>query len=297
MGLRGRALDRLWDSWIGSASVLAVRTALRRARPLLRRPRSGARKNSTPTATGCRRASTAMSGGRIRSSAAITTGFRTATALDVAPAVRWTWVGDEPWGWAPYHYGRWSTSKVLVLGAARLRRLGRRSWWAALVAFVYCLRLRRETLMVPPLPHTANRAQLLASRRGADRLRACAATRSITCGARTRSTSAPSRNYPRAISATDIAPKRRGDWRQGDTGRAGARRAAHPPRRRRKFQRRARAHGRAPRGGAIARGEAGRATARRAGSRSVNGRCRAPARVPLDEELRRSRVFNNRERS
>jgi uncharacterized protein DUF6600 len=19
----------------------------------------------------------------------------------------WTWVSDEPWGWAPYHYGRW----------------------------------------------------------------------------------------------------------------------------------------------------------------------------------------------
>ena len=21
----------------------------------------------------------------------------------------WTWVDDAPWGWAPYHYGRWRT--------------------------------------------------------------------------------------------------------------------------------------------------------------------------------------------
>ena len=23
------------------------------------------------------------------------------------PYYGWTWVGYEPWGWAPYHYGRW----------------------------------------------------------------------------------------------------------------------------------------------------------------------------------------------
>jgi hypothetical protein len=50
----------------------------------------------------------------------------------------WTWVGDEPWGWAPYHYGRW----VYVdnywcwapRGYAHYSRRGR--WRPALVAFI-----------------------------------------------------------------------------------------------------------------------------------------------------------------
>jgi hypothetical protein len=55
------------------------------------------------------------------------------------PPYGWTWVGDEPWGWAPYHYGRWVyynnswcwTSRAY--GNAR-----RRAWWRpALVVFVY----------------------------------------------------------------------------------------------------------------------------------------------------------------
>jgi len=50
----------------------------------------------------------------------------------------WTWVGEEPWGWAPYHYGRW----VYVnnywgwapRGYASYRHRSR--WRPALVAFV-----------------------------------------------------------------------------------------------------------------------------------------------------------------
>ena len=50
----------------------------------------------------------------------------------------WTWVADEPWGWAPYHYGRW----VYVNGNWCWAPRGygyryRRAWWRpALVVFV-----------------------------------------------------------------------------------------------------------------------------------------------------------------
>jgi hypothetical protein len=50
----------------------------------------------------------------------------------------WTWVGDEPWGWAPYHYGRWVYVNNYWGWAPRgYAHYKRRSWWRpALVAFV-----------------------------------------------------------------------------------------------------------------------------------------------------------------
>ncbi|MDX6271683.1 MAG: hypothetical protein QOD28_2906 [Acidobacteriota bacterium] len=50
----------------------------------------------------------------------------------------WTWVGDEPWGWAPYHYGRWVYINNYWGWAPRGYAYYRnRSWWRpALVAFV-----------------------------------------------------------------------------------------------------------------------------------------------------------------
>ncbi|HEX8424001.1 MAG TPA: DUF6600 domain-containing protein, partial [Pyrinomonadaceae bacterium] len=50
----------------------------------------------------------------------------------------WTWVGDEPWGWAPYHYGRWVYVNNYWCWAPRgYAGYARRSWWRpALVAFV-----------------------------------------------------------------------------------------------------------------------------------------------------------------
>jgi len=52
----------------------------------------------------------------------------------------WTWVSDDPWGWAPYHYGRWYqgfarvvlvarsglSAALLETGAGRVLRLGLR---------------------------------------------------------------------------------------------------------------------------------------------------------------------------
>ncbi|HEY1402522.1 MAG TPA: DUF6600 domain-containing protein, partial [Pyrinomonadaceae bacterium] len=54
------------------------------------------------------------------------------------PPYGWTWIGDEPWGWAPYHYGRWVYVDNYWCWAPRgYAHYGRRPWWRpALVAFV-----------------------------------------------------------------------------------------------------------------------------------------------------------------
>lgn len=54
------------------------------------------------------------------------------------PPYGWTWVGDEPWGWAPYHYGRWVYYNNSWCWAPRSSgsRQGRNWWRPALVAFV-----------------------------------------------------------------------------------------------------------------------------------------------------------------
>jgi hypothetical protein len=50
----------------------------------------------------------------------------------------WTWVADEPWGWAPYHYGRWVYVDNNWCWAPRgYGYRYRRAWWRpALVVFV-----------------------------------------------------------------------------------------------------------------------------------------------------------------
>ncbi|HRF72909.1 MAG TPA: FecR domain-containing protein, partial [Accumulibacter sp.] len=60
--------------------------------------------------------------------------YRTGRWVWVAPW-GWTWVGDEPWGFAPFHYGRW----VLYGGAwgwVPGRRVARPVYAPALVAWV-----------------------------------------------------------------------------------------------------------------------------------------------------------------
>ena len=52
------------------------------------------------------------------------------------PPYGWTWVGYEPWGWAPYHYGRWVYHNNYWAWAPRSQYVRKRSWWRpALVAF------------------------------------------------------------------------------------------------------------------------------------------------------------------
>src|SRR5258705_1493825 len=53
------------------------------------------------------------------------------------PPYGWTWVGYEPWGWAPYHYGRWVYYDNYWAWCPRSHYYRHRSWWRpALVAFV-----------------------------------------------------------------------------------------------------------------------------------------------------------------
>ena len=52
------------------------------------------------------------------------------------PPYGWTWVGYEPWGWAPYHYGRWVYYDNYWAWCPRSLYYRHRSWWRpALVAF------------------------------------------------------------------------------------------------------------------------------------------------------------------
>lgn len=56
------------------------------------------------------------------------------------PPYGWTWVGDEAWGWAPYHYGRWVYYDNYWCWAPRGydRYYSRHNWWRpALVAFIF----------------------------------------------------------------------------------------------------------------------------------------------------------------
>ncbi|HEX8492885.1 MAG TPA: DUF6600 domain-containing protein [Pyrinomonadaceae bacterium] len=71
------------------------------------------------------------------------------------PPYGWTWVGDEPWGWAPYHYGRWVYYNNNWCWAPRgYGYKYRRSWWRpALVAFVYIPTSYGEHVAWYPLGH------------------------------------------------------------------------------------------------------------------------------------------------
>jgi FecR protein len=57
---------------------------------------------------------------------------------DWCPPYGWTWIADEPWGWAPYHYGRWVYYNNYWAWAPRgYGYRYRHAWWRpALVAFV-----------------------------------------------------------------------------------------------------------------------------------------------------------------
>ncbi|HKQ51740.1 MAG TPA: DUF6600 domain-containing protein, partial [Pyrinomonadaceae bacterium] len=67
----------------------------------------------------------------------------------------WTWVADEPWGWAPYHYGRWVYYNGSWCWAPRGYGYAykRARWRPALVAFVYIPTSYGEQVCWYPLRH------------------------------------------------------------------------------------------------------------------------------------------------
>ena len=206
------------------------------------------------------------------------------------PPYGWTWVADEPWGWAPYHYGRWVYHENRWCWSPRGYAQQRRAWWRpALVAFVYVPTSYGEHVAWYPLtygqrdPHARNwrRERLTPMRREEVRdLR-----RANPAGLRA-VTSAPAREFGdgslRARAATDdiaaralsgepvrgrlpITPAeldRRNDAQPGDR-RRGARLSPNAP-------------------------------ARALPERPTGAAARTPG-VALDETLRRTRIFNNRE--
>jgi hypothetical protein len=66
------------------------------------------------------------------------------------PPYGWTWIGYEPWGWAPYHYGRWVYHNGYWAWCPRSQYYRHRSWWRpALVAFVIDISFGNDVCWYP----------------------------------------------------------------------------------------------------------------------------------------------------
>jgi FecR protein len=66
------------------------------------------------------------------------------------PPYGWTWVGYETWGWAPYHYGRWVFHNGFWAWCPRTQFNRHRSWWRpALVAFVVNINFGNDVCWYP----------------------------------------------------------------------------------------------------------------------------------------------------
>lgn len=66
------------------------------------------------------------------------------------PPYGWTWIGYEPWGWAPYHYGRWVYHNGYWAWCPRSNFNKKRSWWRpALVAFVFDISFGNDVCWYP----------------------------------------------------------------------------------------------------------------------------------------------------
>lgn len=212
------------------------------------------------------------------------------------PPYGWVWVGDEPWGWAPYHYGRWVYYNDNWCWAPRGYGYAyRRAWWRpSLVNFVYISTSNGGHLAWYPLgyghrdPHSRNYGRYYG------RLSAL----------RRREIANIHRTNPAYLRAVSSAPR-------GEFGTGGARaRPASVELARRAVAAEPLA-GRFPVG---APADAGRsvettatgrtrlnvarpapnAPARNLPERSTGAAARTPGQS-LDGELRRTRIFNNRE--
>ena len=236
------------------------------------------------------------------------------------PHYGWTWIGDEPWGWAPYHYGRWVYVNNYWCWAPRgYAGYRNRSWWRpALVAFVFVPGRRGEHVAWYPLGyrHRDPRSNFWRRATGADRLRALRKDED-------ESFKGGGRHYQRAVSslpAGEFGTSGRG--RPADPEVASKALAGEPVRGRLplrpvespsapdSFVVGGKTGGRTPgalrnempaRGGATTGGEsrADAGVSRAAPPRQLTERPTGAAKrqpgVALDGELRRGRIFNNRD--
>ncbi|MFL6229452.1 MAG: DUF6600 domain-containing protein [Pyrinomonadaceae bacterium] len=223
---------------------------------------------------------------------------------DWCPPYGWVWVGEEPWGWAPYHYGRWVYYDNNWCWAPRgYYGYQHRSWWRpALVAFVNVNLSFGNDICWYPLPYHHSDPHSNFWRR---------ALRPERISERRRNELAELRHvgpiYRRAVSGLPTRDFTRGGARprhvDDDTARIAL---ATDPLRGRFPLRPSGGEG----GGATQRDRsgdgrradipsrrgdaAGGDTARAFPERRTGAGARRPG-VPLDEELRRQRIFNNRE--
>ncbi|MDT5295292.1 MAG: hypothetical protein QOJ76_2172, partial [Acidobacteriota bacterium] len=220
----------------------------------------------------------------------------------------WTWIADEEWGWAPYHYGRWVYVDNNWCWAPRgYGYRYRRAWWRpALVAFVTIDFGRDRHVCWYPLTYGQRDPRgrlwsrrfdpLTPLRRGeVDNLRRAnpALLRAVT--------SAPARDFGVAglrarAAGSDLAQRAlASDPVRGQlpiTRGAGATRSG--PRVGVGEGGGARATGANGRDGLVIVRPAPAMPPRAVPDRPTGAAARTPG-VPLDDELRRSRILNNRE--
>ena len=215
------------------------------------------------------------------------------------PPYGWTWVGDEPWGWAPYHYGRWVYHNNSWCWAPRgYGYKYRRSYWRpALVAFVYVPTHRGEHVAWYPLtygqrdPHARYFRQQRPERLTPLRSNEIANLQRTNPIYQRAVTTLPAREFGQQAARTQAAPveiARRAVTSEPVIGRlpirpaeADANNQALPANRR-------------ARAGVVARDDTSVAPARPLLERATGAATRRPG-VPLDNELRRARIFNGRE--
>jgi hypothetical protein len=218
----------------------------------------------------------------------------------------WTWVADEPWGWAPYHYGRWVYVNDQWCWAPRgYGYRYRRAWWRpALVAFVTLDFGRERHVCWYPLTYGQRDPRGRHWSRNADRLSPLGG----------RDLEHLRRQNPQLLRAVSTVPAREfGDRALRARPAAGdlaARALTSEPVRGQLPIARADSLRERPRAGSGAAGERraganGRDTltinrptpvmpSRAVADRPTGAGARTPG-VPLEGELRRTRVFNSRE--
>jgi hypothetical protein len=225
---------------------------------------------------------------------------------DWCPPYGWTWIPDEEWGWAPYHYGRWVQVNNQWCWAPHGYGYNyrRARWRPALVAFVTIDFGSERRVCWYPLTHGQRDPRGRWSTRRDDHFD----PRRPGDGGRRHHIN------PALLRAVSSCPERDfGNWRlrarRADDNLAQRALASEPVRGRLPF-----AHGDGSRFGSRTGGGANGNRTRGADGRDVlvinrpsPGTPPAPWRerptgaaartpgVPLDNELRRTRIFNNRE--
>ena len=226
------------------------------------------------------------------------------------PPYGWTWIPDEQWGWAPYHYGRWVYYNNSWCWAPRGYGYHyRRAWWRpALVAFIYIPTSHGEHIAWYPLRHGQRDPRGRHWGRNRDgfspgnRPRESATVRGFDPGVLRGVSSVPAREF--GVAAVRAKPASNEIAQRALNGEpVRGRLPVTPPDLTRVVS---------PDGGVRTKGDTTRATGagarpvlditrptptgppRALPQRTTGAAARTPG-VPLDGELRRTRVFGNRE--